>query len=75
MFCDGIMWRPLVREIPRRKENSSLDFLHKVTLDVLYLCFSDVCKWRFVQANRSDDVWDKLASLDSEISNGFTALK
>jgi hypothetical protein len=49
MFCDGIQGRPPVRKIARRKENSSLDFLHEATLDVLYLCFSDVCKWRFVQ--------------------------
>lgn len=48
MFCDGI------RKIARRKENSSLDCLHEATLDVLYLCFSDVRKWRFVQANRSE---------------------
>jgi hypothetical protein len=39
-----------MRKIARRKENSSLDFLHEATFKVLYLCFSAVCKWRFVQS-------------------------
>lgn len=47
MFGDGIKGRPLMRKIARRKENSSLDFLHEATLDVLYLCFSAVCKSAF----------------------------
>lgn len=47
-------------EIARRKENSSPDFLYEATLDIIYLCFSDVRKWRFVQANRSEDVLGQL---------------
>jgi hypothetical protein len=44
MLCDGIKGRPPMRKIATRKENSSLDFLHKGALDVVYLCFSAVCK-------------------------------
>jgi hypothetical protein len=44
-----------MRKIARRKENSSPDFCAKPPW-ISFICFSDVRKWRFVQASRSEDV-------------------
>jgi hypothetical protein len=69
MFCDGIKGRPPLRKIARRKENSSLDFLHEATLDVLYLlllCCMQVGVLCKLIAERMS--WTSWASLDPEIS-------
>ena len=48
-----------MRKLAKRKEKSSLDFLHEAALDVLYLYFFDVCKLAFC------------GRLVAEISNGL----
>jgi len=50
-----------MRTIARRKENSSLDFLHEATLGMSFTFASLMyASWRFVQANLSEDVLGQL---------------